>query len=109
MVWFGTPRKVRLATGSSFAKIEVDNILLPEGLRDLFALPSIRAQDVGISNAVEGKCKPGERIFPCFRVVSMGWAHALPEVSRDDCGWDGGHRPHGTFLRCGSNPADGAL
>ncbi len=91
---FSKPDKVQLATGASFARLEVDkgpavevggvdiadafyNILLPEPLRKFFGLPSILAKRVGIFQTVEGPCNPGEWIIPTLRVVPMGWTHAL--------------------------------
>ena len=93
-LWFRSPEKVHLATGSSFSRIQVDDgppiqvggvdisdafyrIELPFEFRDLFALPPITAQALGLDSVggapVEGK----QLIFPCVRVVPMGWAHAL--------------------------------
>ena len=93
-LWFDAPEKVRLATGSSFSKIEVDagppievagvdiadafyRIELPTELRDLFALKGIRARDLNIAETVEGRVGLSTLIFPCFKVVPMGWTQAL--------------------------------
>lgn len=91
---FCKPDKVQLATGASFARLEVDegpavevggvdiadafyNILLPEPLRKFFGLPSVMAKRVGVFETVEGPVLPGEWIIPTLRVVPMGWTHAL--------------------------------
>ena len=91
---FEEPETVHLATGSTFAAIEVDpgpaievggvdiadafyHIELIEDLREFFALPGIRASDVGVTKC-GGKHVPGhQKVFPCLKVVPMGWTHAL--------------------------------
>ena len=92
--WFDPPMKVELATGSSFTQIEVDpgpciqvggvdiadcffNILLPEEFRDLFALPSVKASEVGVNVADGTVVQESQVIFPVFRVIPMGFTHAL--------------------------------
>ena len=91
---FDAPEKVHLATGATFANVEVDGgpaievggvdiadafyhlELVPE-LREFFALPGLRAGDVGLSH-LNGKPVDVEKIvYPCLRVVPMGWTHAL--------------------------------
>ena len=91
---FEPPEKVRLATGSTFSMVEVDdgpaievggvdiadafyNILLPESLRGLFALPGIRARDVGIDKCQGQSVGASTLVYPVLRVVPMGWTHAL--------------------------------
>ncbi len=88
------PDDVHLATGQSFAGIEVDSgspvwlgevdiancfytLELPSEFRPYFALPSIRAGDAGVAHTVEGAVASHDRVFPCLRVVPMGWNHAL--------------------------------
>ena len=91
---FGTPEKVSLATGATFANIEVDSgpplevggvdiadafyhlELIPE-LRGFFALPGVRAGDVGCSMVNGKKISETSKIYPCLKVVPMGWTHAL--------------------------------
>lgn len=93
-LWFDTPHKVSLATGSAFARIQVDDgppvqvggvdisdafyrIEVPSEFRDLFALPPLSARALGLT-ALEGQAIPGgQLIFPYVRVVPMGWSHAL--------------------------------
>ena len=93
-LWFEKPEKVKLATGSSFAKIEVDsgppievggvdiadafyNIeLLPE-LREFFGLPAIRARHIGLQRYGDLVFSEGEMVTPVLKVVPMGWTHAL--------------------------------
>eukprot|EP00435_Cladocopium_sp_Y103_P040424 s562_g11.t1 len=91
---FTVPEKVALCTGSSFARLEVDpgpavevggvdisdafyQIELPASLRGFFGLSRIRARDVGISSTVEGSVNDETWVYPCLRVVPMGWSHAL--------------------------------
>ena len=91
---FTVPEKVALCTGSSFARLEVDpgppvevggvdisvafyQIELPASLRGFFGLSRIRARDVGISSTVDGSVTDDCWVFPCLRVVPMGWSHAL--------------------------------
>ena len=91
---FEKPEKARLATGSTFARLEVDNgppvevggvdiadafynISLPAGLRKLFALPGILARDVGVTVCEGQQVKPSTVVFPVLKVVPMGWSHAL--------------------------------
>lgn len=96
-LWFDTPHKVSLATGSAFARIQVDDgppvqvggvdisdafyrIELPSEFRDLFALPPLSARALGLT-ALEGQAIPGgQLIFPCVRVVPMGWSHGYANV-----------------------------
>ena len=91
---FGVPEKVSLATGATFANIEVDSgpplevggvdiadafyhlELIPE-LRGFFALPGVRAGDVGCSMVNGKKINETSKIYPCLKVVPMGWTHAL--------------------------------
>ena len=91
---FSAPEHVELATGSSFARLEVDQgpavevggvdikdafyqISLPESLRPYFALNPIHARDLGISSTVEGPADPKTKVYPTLQVVPMGWSHAL--------------------------------
>lgn len=93
-LWFDSPEPVSLATGSSFALIEVDSgppihlggvdiadafyhIGLPEEFRDLFSLKPLRAAEVGLTS-LNGVAVPGKQlVYPVFKVVPMGWAQAL--------------------------------
>ena len=92
--WFDPPMKVELATGSSFTQIEVDpgpcievggvdiadcfyNILLPEEFRDLFALPPVTASEAGVTVADGSEAHGSQIVFPVFRVIPMGFTHAL--------------------------------
>eukprot|EP00435_Cladocopium_sp_Y103_P028683 s382_g7.t1 len=93
-LWFDSPEPVSLATGSSFALIEVDSgppihlggvdiadafyhIGLPEEFRDLFSLKPLRAAEVGLTS-LNGVPVPGKQlVYPVFKVVPMGWAQAL--------------------------------
>jgi hypothetical protein len=92
--WFDSPLPVKLATGGSFAQIEVDNagpielagidiadafygIELPHEFRDLFGLAPLTADQAGISE-VQGRAVHRQQVvYPVFRVVPMGWTHAL--------------------------------
>lgn len=91
---FEVPEKVKLATGSTFARIEVDDgpqvevggvdiadafyhIELIPALRPYFALPGIRAEDVGVKSINGEMVKPSTMVYPQLRVVPMGWSHAL--------------------------------
>ena len=91
---FSEPETVRLATGATFSAIEVDegpaleiggvdiadafyHIELPEYLRELFALPPVRAGDVGCDHIGKVKLKQGSWVYPCLKVTPMGWSHAL--------------------------------
>ena len=92
--WFGSPCPVKLATGSSFAQIEVDHadpielagvdiadafygIELPDEFRDLFGLAPLTAEQAGISMVQGAPVARDQVVFPVFRVVPMGWTHAL--------------------------------
>ena len=91
---FETPEKVRLATGTTFAAMEVDSgppvevggvdiadafyhIELVEPLREFFALPKVKAGDAGCGFASGSKVAAGSWVYPCLKVVPMGWTHAL--------------------------------
>ena len=91
---FEKPEKVRLATGSTFSRLEVDegppievggvdiadafyNIALPLPLRKFFALPGLQARDVGVCTCEGAAVTPGCLVYPVLRVVPMGWTHAL--------------------------------
>lgn len=93
-MWFGAPEKVELATGTAFSQIEVDqgppievagvdiadcfyNIGLPNEFRDLFALPPLRFGDLGLSALDFPQFDGKTQVFPCFKVVPMGFTHAL--------------------------------
>ena len=91
---FDQPEKVELATGSTFACIEVDNgeaievggvdisdafyhiQLIPE-LRPYFALPGLKAMEIGDCGGKGLGVGPHDVVYPCLRVVPMGWTHAL--------------------------------
>ena len=87
--WFVAPAGVELATGASLGEIELQegetlitghvdivdafyHFELPSELRSFFALPAVRARDVGASNFA-----PDSMVFPCLSVLPMGWSHAL--------------------------------
>jgi hypothetical protein len=93
-LWFDCPEKVHLATGTAFSRLEVDEgppievggvdikdafyrIELPSEFRDLFALSHLPAKilDPGMLAGLD--VSPDQLIFPCFRVVPMGWTQAL--------------------------------
>ena len=91
---FEEPEKVHLATGATFASMEVDEgppievggvdiadafyhlQLVPE-LRQYFALPGVRARDVGYNGKNQKGLDEQKVIYPCLKVVPMGWTHAL--------------------------------
>lgn len=91
---FGAPAKVHLATGATFSNVEVDMglpvevggvdiadafyhiELIPE-LRRYFALPGVRAGDVGCQHVDGQKVGAADKVYPCLKVVPMGWTHAL--------------------------------
>lgn len=93
-LWFSSPEPVRLATGTSFGAIEVDdhgpielagvdisdafyNIELPESLRDLFGLLPLEAREIGRGRLGQLEVGDHEKVYPVFRAVPMGWTHAL--------------------------------
>lgn len=85
---------VKLATGQSFAALEVDDGLpvciggvdiqvafyalqLPTELRRYFGLLPLRAEDAGV-HSVDGRpAAAGEMVTPVLRVLPMGWTLAL--------------------------------
>ncbi|CAK0877769.1 unnamed protein product [Prorocentrum cordatum] len=91
---FAEPDKTSLASGGSFSSIElapgevlwtagVDiadafyNMGLPPELRHLFALPRLRAAQLGVRE-LGGRPVPGRAwVRPCLAVLPMGWTHAL--------------------------------
>ena len=91
---FGDPGKVTLATGQSFAALEVDAgppiwiggvdiadafyaIALLPPLVEYFGLPPITAGRAGVSEVCGQSVSAGEMIVPCFSAVPMGWTLAL--------------------------------
>lgn len=93
-MWFGAPEKVHLATGSAFSRIEVDEgpaieiggvdikdafyrIELPHEFRDLFSLSPLPAKALDPVLVKSMNLEGDQLVYPCFRVVPMGWAHAL--------------------------------
>ena len=58
------------------AKIDLDNfyhrIRVPEWLRPYFALPPVRAADVGLGD----EYGPDTMIYPCCTTLPMGWSHS---------------------------------
>ncbi len=91
---FEVPEKVKLATGSTFSRIEVDegpevevggvdiadafyHIELIPQLRSYFSLPGCKAEDVGVTRINGESVKPSMIIYPQLKVVPMGWSHAL--------------------------------
>ncbi|CAK0839605.1 unnamed protein product, partial [Prorocentrum cordatum] len=91
---FAEPDKTSLASGGSFSSIElapgevlwtagVDiadafyNMGLPPELRHLFALPRLRAAQLGVRE-LGGRPVPGRAwVRPCLAALPMGWTHAL--------------------------------
>jgi hypothetical protein len=59
------------------AKVDLDNfyhrLTLPSWLRPYFALPSIRACDVGLG----GVYGSDTFIYPCCKTLPMGWSHSV--------------------------------
>jgi len=59
------------------AKVDLDNfyhrLILPEWLRPYFALPPVRAVDVGL----ESKYGTDTLIYPCCKTLPMGWSHSV--------------------------------
>lgn len=92
---FEAPPSVSLATGASFGLLEVPgggpplevggvdiadafyHISLDEDLRELFSLAPLRAEDVGITQVQGQEVKANQMVFPCLKVVPMGWTLAL--------------------------------
>ena len=98
---FSEPPKVQLASGQSFASIEVEpgqqvwlgnvdikvafyGMQLPAELLKYFWLPcDVRADDVGVtqvwSNSVSNyiPVHPDTRIVPVFAAIPIGWTHSL--------------------------------
>ena len=60
-----------------FGKIDLDNfyhrLRLPEWLRPWFALPRVRAGDVGLVDGFE----PSAWVYPCCATLPMGWSHSV--------------------------------
>lgn len=87
--WFLPPASVELATGAGLGEVELQegeelivghvdivdafyHFELPSELRGFFALPLVRARDVGASDfALDSP------VFPRLSVLPMGWSHAL--------------------------------
>lgn len=92
---FEAPPSVSLATGASFGLLEVPgggpplevggvdiadafyHIALDEDLRELFSLAPLRAEDVGIKKVQGLEVRANQMVFPCLKVVPMGWTLAL--------------------------------
>lgn len=59
------------------AKVDLDNyyhrLTLPEWLRPYFALPAVRAQDVGVSHIYGADAM----VHPCCNTLPMGWSHSV--------------------------------
>ncbi|CAK0903327.1 unnamed protein product [Prorocentrum cordatum] len=92
--WFKRPSTVALATGSALGELAVPegeqlyvghvdicdafyHFGLPEAFRDYFALPAVKAGDVGLSVLGGRSLAPGSRVWPVLAVLPMGWSHAL--------------------------------
>ena len=87
--------KVRLATGGTFAFLEVDDhspiwvsgvdisnafyaMGLPDYFRRFFALPAVRADLVGVTVTADGQPVRGSQpIYPCFCAPPMGFSLSL--------------------------------
>ena len=58
------------------AKIDVDNfyhrLAIPDWLQPYFALPAVRASDVGLAHAVGS-----DVVYPCCLTLPMGWTHSV--------------------------------
>ncbi len=58
------------------AKVDLDNfyhrLRLPEAWRPYFALPPVRAADVGVAAA-----SPDALVWPCCTTLPMGWSHSV--------------------------------
>ncbi|CAK0864325.1 unnamed protein product, partial [Prorocentrum cordatum] len=93
------PNKTSLASGASFSRMELQegeqlwtggvdiadafyNVGLPGELRRYFALPRLRAADLGLK-VVEGQSVSSRAwVRPCLAVLPMGWSHALDFCQR---------------------------
>ncbi|CAK0822825.1 unnamed protein product, partial [Prorocentrum cordatum] len=92
--WFRRPSTVALATGSALEELAVPegeqlyvghvdicdafyHFGLPEAFRDYFALPAVKAGDVGLTVLGGRSLAPGSRVWPVLAVLPMGWSHAL--------------------------------
>ncbi|CAK0810560.1 unnamed protein product, partial [Prorocentrum cordatum] len=95
---FAEPNKTSLASGASFSRMELQegeqlwtggvdiaefyNMGLPCELRRYFALPRLRAADLGLK-VVEGQSVSSRAwVRPCLAVLPMGWSHALDFCQR---------------------------
>ena len=92
---FEAPPSVSLATGASFGLLEVPgggpplevggvdiadafyHISLDEELREFFSLAPIRAEDAGVTQVLGETVKANQMVYPCLKVVPMGWTLAL--------------------------------
>jgi hypothetical protein len=87
---FVEPAKVKLPTPDLLAQLETDpsrkffvakvdldnfyhRLLLPVWIREYFALPPVRAADVGL----ESLYGSDTLIFPCCMTLPMGWSHSV--------------------------------
>eukprot|EP00959_Pyramimonas_sp_CCMP1952_P392061 8215579-Pyramimonas_sp.AAC.1 len=87
--WFKRPSTVALATGSALGELAVPegeqlyvghvdicdafyHFGLPEAFRDYFALPAVKAGDVGLSVPGGKSLAPGSRVWPVLAVLPMG-------------------------------------
>ncbi|CAK0911498.1 unnamed protein product [Prorocentrum cordatum] len=92
--WFRRPSTVALATGSALGELAVPegeqlyvghvdicdafyHFGLPEAFREYFALPAVKAGDVGLTVLGGRSLAPGSRVWPVLAVLPMGWSHAL--------------------------------
>ncbi|CAK0857017.1 unnamed protein product [Prorocentrum cordatum] len=92
--WFRRPSTVAVATGSALGELAVPegeqlyvghvdicdafyHFGLPEAFRDYFALPAVKAGDVGLTVLGGRPLAPGSRAWPVLAVLPMGWSHAL--------------------------------
>ena len=90
---FVTPPATDLATGASIGDIQCDRsrsvyvghvdisnafytLALPIEWRRYFALPGVKAGDVGVPEVTGRPVPPSTIIYPCISVVPMGWSHA---------------------------------
>ncbi|CAK0888695.1 unnamed protein product, partial [Prorocentrum cordatum] len=96
---FAELSKTGLASGASFSAIELQegeqlwtggvdiadafyNVGLPSDLRRFFALPRLRAGDLGLESVEGQRVLSRAWVRPCLAVLPMGWSHALDFCQR---------------------------
>ncbi|CAK0871112.1 unnamed protein product, partial [Prorocentrum cordatum] len=100
--WFKRPSTVALATGSALGELAVPegeqlyvghvdicdafyHFGLPEAFRDYFALPAVKAGDVGLTVLGGRSLAPGSRVWPVLAVLPMGWKLQVSWSSKVMC------------------------